>query len=185
MAAAPQVAAPAGKTVDMANRPGELVDGFVALYEAHYARLVRVLVAGGASSEDAEDVAQEAFARTLARWRRVRRGTNPAGYVYTVAFRLARRRRAVVLVLDDGSGALSSALEAPGPGEGDVAALASTRSDLMASIAAMPTGRRACALLCLVADLAPRDAGRALGIAESTVRKQLERARAELRAGRR
>ncbi|MDA8290572.1 MAG: sigma-70 family RNA polymerase sigma factor [Actinomycetota bacterium] len=165
----------------IATGAGELAGDFVAVYEAHYARLVRVIALGGATGDEAEDVAQEAFARALAHWRRVRRGPNPAGYVYTVAFRLARRRRAVTLVLDDGSGAVSTALEQPGRDEGDVADLASSRSDLMNAIDAMPTGRRACALLCLVADLAPREAGRALGIAESTVRKQVERARAELR----
>jgi hypothetical protein len=37
-------------------------------------------------------LAQEALARTLVRWRRVRRGTNPAGYVYCVSFRLLARR---------------------------------------------------------------------------------------------
>jgi len=186
--------------VEIATGPAELSGDFVAVYEAHYARLVRVLALGGASPHDAQDLAQEAFARTLAHWRRVRRGSNPAGYVYTVAFRLARRRRTVSLVLDDGrrgrgdggdgdrvdggggGGAVAAALERPRGDAGDVAELAAVRSDLMTAILAMPTGRRACALLCLVADMAPRDAGRALGIAESTVRKQLERARAELRS---
>ncbi|MCA1692656.1 MAG: hypothetical protein LC733_10840 [Actinobacteria bacterium] len=49
------------------------------------------MVLTGARRDDAEDVAQEAFARTLSRWRRVRTGSNPPGYVYRVAFRLLRR----------------------------------------------------------------------------------------------
>src|SRR5205823_3740447 len=49
-------------------------------------------VAGTIDRAAAEDIAQEAFARTLGHWRRVRQGTNPAGYVYRVAFRLLRRR---------------------------------------------------------------------------------------------
>ncbi|HVC25078.1 MAG TPA: sigma-70 family RNA polymerase sigma factor [Acidimicrobiales bacterium] len=172
----------AGHTGGIATGPAQLHDDFVTLYEIHYPRVVRALELGGASRPDAEDVAQEAFARTLSHWRRVRRGTNPAGYLFTVAFRLARRRRAVTLVLDDGGGAVAGALAAPSGLAGDMAGLAVARADLATALRAMPSGRRACAVLCIVAGASPRDAGRALGIAESTVRKQLERARVELRS---
>ncbi len=64
---------------------------FVDCYQAHYRRLVRALRLSGADPATAEDVAQEAFARALARWRRVSRGTNPPGYVYTTGFRLLQR----------------------------------------------------------------------------------------------
>ena len=67
-------------------------DDFVDLFTSQYSRLVGVLRISGAHGTAAEDLAQEAFARTLGHWRRVRQGSNPAGYVYRVAFRLLKRR---------------------------------------------------------------------------------------------
>jgi RNA polymerase sigma factor (sigma-70 family) len=55
--------------------------------------LVRALELAGAPRPAAEDVAQEAFARMLTHWRRVRTGSNPAGYAYRTAFRLLSRSR--------------------------------------------------------------------------------------------
>ena len=144
-------------------------EDFVASYKAHYPRLVRALELGGATRSTAEDIAQEAFARTLGHWRRVRRGTNPAGYVYRVAFRLARRSisREIQLGLDQSSA--------------DIAAEATLRVGIDAVLKAMPAARRRCAVLCLVVGMSTKDAAGALRIAESTVRKQIERARTDLR----
>ena len=50
-----------------------------------------------------------------------------------------------------------------------------------AALNAMPLARRRCAVLCLVVGISTKDAARTLRIAESTVRKQLERARIDLR----
>lgn len=146
-------------------------DDFVATYREHYPRVVRALELGGLGRAEAEDCAQEAFARTLGHWRRVRTGTNPAGYVYRVAFRLARRRLADEVPL---------AAEEAAPGD-----LSDDLTDKMAAeavIAAMPPRRRACVVLCLVVGATTREAASALRIAEGTVRKQLERGRADLRA---
>ena len=137
------------------------------MYRQHYPRLVRSLRLAGIGGE-AEDVAQEAFARTLVHWWRVRRGTNPAGYAYRVAFRLAfRRRRREVAVLADGS--------VP-----DAVAAATLRVDVERRLAAMPAGRRRCAVLVLLVGLEPAEVARALRIAPSTVRKQVSLARADL-----
>jgi len=135
---------------------------------------VRALELSGADRSRAEDVAQEAFARTLPHWRRVRTGTNPPGYVYRVAFRLARRAGHLEVPTPDGTLSVEAAA-------GDVAAEAALGVDLAKAVDAMPRGRRAVALLCMLAGLSTKDAAKSLGIAESTVRKQLERARAELR----
>jgi DNA-directed RNA polymerase specialized sigma24 family protein len=67
-----------GQTVVIEDdRKSDVADDFVTVYEAHYPRLVRALQIGGLDRPSAEDVAQEAFARTLGHWRRVRLGTNP------------------------------------------------------------------------------------------------------------
>src|ERR1700722_16110940 len=79
------------------DAPGGVAEGdlvttdFVDCYQTHYRRLVRALRLSGADPSTAEDVAQEAFARAFVRWRWVRRGANPPGYVYTAGFRLLQR----------------------------------------------------------------------------------------------
>jgi RNA polymerase sigma factor (sigma-70 family) len=166
-----------GETADIGPtlHGGEAADDFVLLYESTYPRVVRALEYAGSNRSTAEDLAQEAFARTLGHWRRVRRGTNPAGYVYRVAFRLARRQ-------DEGGRRGVATADVAGPASPDIAVVTTLRLSASAVIECMPPARRSCALLCLVAELSPKEAGRALGIAESTVRKQLERAREDLRA---
>jgi RNA polymerase sigma factor (sigma-70 family) len=141
---------------------------FVEMYERHYPRLVRALELSGAGRPEAEDIAQEAFARTLGHWRRVRTGSNPPGYAYTVAFRLARKRIPPTVLLGD---------ELPVP---DVAGEAVANVAVAEALAKMPARRRTCAVLCLIGGLSPAEAGQALGIEASTVRKQLEHARAAL-----
>lgn len=143
---------------------------FVECYRTHYPRLLRALQLSGADRATAEDLAQEAFGRAFARWRRVCRGPNPPGYVYTTAFRLWQRRRR---------------RKAPTP---DIAAPASAESTALTAVAvedalaSMPPRRRACAVMCLVVGLPVRDAAAALGIADGTVRKHLEEARRDIHA---
>jgi RNA polymerase sigma-70 factor (ECF subfamily) len=148
--------------------PDDATSQFVAMYQLHYPRLVRSLEISGANRAEAEDLAQEAFARTLNHWRRVRGGTNPPGYAYRIAFRLVRKRAPLTAVLED---------DLPTP---DVAAEAVANVTVAAALEAMPPRRRLCAVLCLLGGLTPAEAGEALGIEASTVRKQLEHVRAEL-----
>ncbi|MHB1986937.1 MAG: hypothetical protein ACYCSF_02970 [Acidimicrobiales bacterium] len=42
-----------------------MADDFAVVFGAHYSRVVRALELGGLDHPSAEDVAQEAFARTL------------------------------------------------------------------------------------------------------------------------
>jgi RNA polymerase sigma factor (sigma-70 family) len=145
-------------------------DEFVELYRAHYPRLVAALVLAGADRPRAEDLGQEAFARTYRQWARVRTGTNPTGYVYTVAFRLLRRRcRAWNDSFDHHDRVVS--------GHEDVTI---DSLSVAATIEAMPPRRRACATLCFYLGFTATDAGRMLGVEASTVRVQLHRARVDL-----
>lgn len=159
---------------DRASDPrGHIAEGilsttdFVDCYQFHYPRVIRALRLSGADPATAEDVAQEAFARALAKWRRVRRGSNPPGYVYTAAFRLLARSRR-----------LPPAVAPPPVPTTEPAA--TTKVAVEAALAAMPEKRRACAVLCLVVGVPTHDAAEALGIADGTVRKHLEAARADL-----
>lgn len=144
---------------------------FAALYERQFPRLVRALQLAGSAAE-AEDLAQEAFARTLLHWWRVRHGANPAGYVFRVAFRLERRRTGHERFARGGDPAGVAAADDYGE--------ATVRADLERALSRMPSARRRCAVLALLADLPPAEIARALRIAPSTVRKQVSLARADL-----
>lgn len=153
---------------DQLLRPEGVDEDFAATYTVHYPRLVRALELGGVDRPGAEDIAQEAFARALGRWRWVRRGANPAGYVYRSAFRLSWRSSA------------HKRLFAEAHSTPDIATEATLLVGIEAALAKMPLARRRCAVLCLVVGMSTRDAAGALHIAESTVRKQIERARTDL-----
>lgn len=141
------------------------------MFAGNYPRVVRAIELTGVDHASAEDIAGEAFARTLAHWWRVRRGSNPAGYVFTTAFRLARRsaakRREVPLE------------ESSQPAADQVGGIA-TRLAVEEALSQMPPRRRACAVACFVVGLSTKEAASALGIAEGTVRKQLGLAREAL-----
>jgi RNA polymerase sigma factor (sigma-70 family) len=147
-------------------------DDFAEMFASHYRRVIRAIELSGLDHTTAEDVAQEAFARTLGHWRRVRTGTNPPGYVFRTAFRLARRqyRRLSDVPIDVDQLATI-----------DVAEGVPLRLDVEAALAGMPPRRRACAVACFVVGLSTAEAAKSLGIAEGTVRKQLEHARRTLR----
>ena len=156
---------------------------FVDCYRTHYRRLIRALQLSGATSATAEDIAQEAFARALVHWRRVRRGSNPPGYVYTTGFRLLQRaqRRAAPLAA---APTTPVALPTPPPASqaDPTGSAATTVVALEGALAAMPPRRRACAVMCLIVGIPVADAARTLGIAPGTVRKHIEEARHDLRA---
>jgi RNA polymerase sigma-70 factor (ECF subfamily) len=150
---------------------------FVECYLVHYRRLVRALRLGGADPGTAEELAQEAFARALPRWRRISQGVNPAGYVYTTGFRLLQRslRRSSRWDIGDPP-------EVAEPGD-PPDRVATTAVAVEAALALMPPKRRACAVMCLIVGLSVREAGEALHIADGTVRKHLEEARRDLQFG--
>ena len=158
---------------------------FVDCYRTHYRRLIRALQLSGATTATAEDITQEAFARALVHWRRIRRGPNPPGYVYTTAFRLLQRaqRRAAPLAA---SPTTPVALPAPPPVSSTQAdptgSAATTVLAIEGALASMPPRRRACAVLCLIVGIPVADAAGTLGIAPGTVRKHIEEARHDLRA---
>ena len=143
-------------------------EDFTDLFREQYPRLIRALRLAGADQWQAEDIAQETFARTLGHWRRVRGGSNPAGYLYRTAFRLLRRRGLVPVVDDE------DRVDVSGVGPADAAAFG---VDLERVLAAMPPRRRACVILCWLLEAPTSEAADALGIADGTVRKHLEVAR--------
>jgi len=150
---------------------GVVTEDFAELFRVHYPRLIRALQLAGVRPSEAEDIAQESFARVLRRWRQVRSGTNPPGYLFRIAFRLVRRRGLLP------TSPLDEQLPSTSPPTDEQAAV---KADVDRALAVMPPRRRACVVLCWMSGLTSVDAAEALGIAAGTVRKQLELARQQL-----
>jgi RNA polymerase sigma-70 factor (ECF subfamily) len=130
---------------------------FPAVYRA-----VRLFCGDGALAEEAT---QEAFARALARWKRI--GSQPwaAGWVTTTALNVARRslRRRP-----------AAPTEAPPDRDRDA------ELDLLAEIRRLPARQLEAVALHYLLDLPVADAAAAMDCEPGTVKKHLARARATL-----
>lgn len=149
---------------------------YEAFFRSTYADTVRHLVRRGTDAEAAADCAQEAYVRAYARWWRIRRYDDPAGWVRRVATNLAidlRRRneratRALPALAANGTHV------APPPTEpGAFEALS----------AGLPAQQRRVVELCYGEDLTTEQAAGRLGITAGAVRFHLTKARARLRPG--
>jgi RNA polymerase sigma-70 factor, ECF subfamily len=67
-------------------------EGFRSMYEAEFPNVFRAVALVCGNRATAEDATQEAFARALARWRRLRDAPWAAGWVTTTAINVARRQ---------------------------------------------------------------------------------------------
>lgn len=140
-------------------------------YRAQWARLVAALTWSLPPGEEAEDVAQEAFARAYERWSRVRVHARPDAWLFLTAYRLRRSlwRRAVVR-------------------NRHLPDQRMTSDDLFEGISAralldtLPPRHRAAILLRHHYGLSTRETARVLGCAEGTVKSALSRARQAVRA---
>ena len=69
------------------------MNDFDQFFREHYARVLGSLRLAGGDVSEAEDAAQEAFAKAMLRWKSVSVMERPATWVYVVAIRELRRRR--------------------------------------------------------------------------------------------
>jgi RNA polymerase sigma-70 factor (sigma-E family) len=122
---------------------------------------------------DAQDVVHDALIRVGRAWWRVRRKDNPEKYVRTAILRQYlnqhRRRRDIPMATTPESAA-------------DDPALAEIDADLPGMLAGLPPRMRAVLVLRYVDQLTDSEAAEVLGCTPGTVRSQLSRARAKLRA---
>ena len=159
-------------TLDIWNRTsteGTPAD-FDATFRAHYWPMVRALTVACGDREVAADAVQDAFTRAYARWRRIARYDDPAGWIRHVAlnrirdhFRKAERGRRAVEKLSS-----RTPTEVPGPEPtGDVTALLDPLS---------PQQRSAAALF-YVEQCSVREIAHAMGLTEGAVKYHLHAAR--------
>ena len=149
-------------------------DDFTSFYEASYSRVATLVAAMVGDQQQAEDIAQEAFARALIRWKRVGTYDAPEAWVRRVAQRL---------VIDAGRRAqhavrISALLAAAQRGHAEPDPLTSTA--LSIALMRLPLHQRQVLVLYYLADLPVDEIARDVGIPAATVRTRLAAARHRL-----
>jgi RNA polymerase sigma-70 factor (ECF subfamily) len=158
------------------TRDGEMLGQpptFEWFFDAERDRLFRALCVITGSRTEAEDIAQDAFVKVLERWDRVSRMDDPAGYLHRTAMNLFRNRyrRAAV--------ALRAPLR-PAPVH-DVYEAVERRDAIDRALASLTPRQRAALVLTEILRYPAGEAGRMLGVKESTVRALVFQARSTIR----
>jgi RNA polymerase sigma-70 factor (sigma-E family) len=123
----------------------------------------------------AEDIAQTALARAYVAWRRVSRADDPDAYLRRILVNASNRRFRRRRVTEEPGDLPDVAVEGP-------ADLVDERSALLAALRQLPPRQRAVVVLRYWNDLTDAQIAAALGCSPGTVRSQLSRALARLRA---
>jgi RNA polymerase sigma factor (sigma-70 family) len=165
------VTTPSTPRVVEPDRSGQSADSFCTDLAG---RLVGSLQLFCGNRETAEDVAQEALARTIERWERVRVMASPEAWTYRVAFNIARSQARRRLVERRAVHRLAARRSAMVP---DTAAAIAIRD----AVAALPPRQRAAIIARFYAGLSVDDASQALDCAPGTVKSLVFKALANLR----
>jgi RNA polymerase sigma factor (sigma-70 family) len=146
---------------------------FEDFFEAERARLLRALYLLTGNAQEAEEVLQDSFMAVWERWDRVSTMDDPTGYLFRTALnrhrsgvRRATRAARRTIGLADG---------------GDLFAAADERDALARALATLSPRRREAIVLTELMGYGSAEAGRAMGIADATVRRLTQDARAQLR----
>jgi RNA polymerase sigma-70 factor, ECF subfamily len=158
------------------GRASEVPDSFGEFYVANYGKVAGIITALLGNRAEGEDVAQEAFARALARWQAISGYDLPEAWVRRVALRLAvdsarRVRRASRL-----AARVAADPGAPQPDPFDP--LPSTW--LTGALLRVPLRQREVLVLHYLADLPVEAIARDRGISAGTVKTRLAAARRRL-----
>lgn len=149
--------------------------GFEHWYALHHGRLLTALALLAGDVELARDVTAEAFSRALERWDRVGAMENPAGWTYTVALNLLRRRRRRH-VLE--ARKLRRLVDWPAITEGR----SDVEIDVIRAVLALPERARAAVFLRYYAGMTEPEVAEAMGVAPGTAAATLSAARRRLAA---
>jgi RNA polymerase sigma-70 factor (ECF subfamily) len=146
---------------------------FEAFYSVEFDRVVRAVYVIVGDRDEAVDITQEAFARTWASWDRIRRKDLPVVFVLATARNLSKSHiRRLVRQRRLNDQVVNRDLVEP-----EDAAVLTVR----AALAQLPEQQRWAVVLCDLADIGSPEAASVMGIAPSTVRVHLARARDRLR----
>lgn len=145
--------------------------GFAAWYTGEHPRLLASLVFIAGDLESARDATDEAFARALAQWNRVKAMASPAGWTYRVALNLVKRRhrRAALERRLLGHERPDHAPQIPEPAV-----------ELWDAVRRLPERQRTAVVLRYLGDLPELEVASAMGVTRGTVASTLASARANL-----
>jgi RNA polymerase sigma-70 factor, ECF subfamily len=162
-----------------ADGPAARYAEFVEFYQGCYSRIVTLAAVLLGDQHEAQDVAQEAFARALGRWPRLRTFDVPEAWVRKVAFRLAvdasRRIRRQRMLSQRLAGTLPRDSEVAGPPGQQL-----QYSEVAAALAGLPMNLREVIVLHYVADLPVEQIARECGTSSGTVKSRLVAGRRRL-----
>src|SRR5579863_4547310 len=156
--------------------------GFAEFYHESYPRIVTLVSVLLGDQHEAQDVAQEAFARALGRWPRLRKYDVPEAWVRKVAFRLAvdtgrqTRRRRLLPARLAGAGPGGVPPDTANPAD----QLGLGFSGLATALAGLPMAQRQVIVLHYVADLPVEQISRDFDIPLGTVKSRLVAGRRRL-----
>ena len=160
------VADPVGRLAVVRTQEEE----FTAFYTAHYPELAGYCWSLTRDRELAHDLTQEAFARMVARWRRI---DDPRSYLYRVATNLVRRawrqRQDDRSVIDAVAESARESTFHPGPDAGAIG--------IRDAVERLPGKLRDVVMLHYFADLSVDAVATAVGRPSGTVKRQLSEAR--------
>jgi RNA polymerase sigma factor (sigma-70 family) len=151
----------------------ERLPDFAEFFGFEYPRLLRAMVLLTGSRVEAEDLVQEALARTFERWERVRTMESPAGYAYQAAVNLNRSRLRRLRV--------RARLGTPTAVEPDATSDSEARDEVLAILASLSREQREALVLVEWLGFSTEEAGGLLGIDSASVRGRLHRARVAIR----
>lgn len=146
---------------------------FVQLYQAEHDKVFRATWAFCGDREVTEDATQEAFARALERWPRLREQPWVTGWVTSTALNAARRlqrHRRWLHWVETATVKAAMGVDAAGAVE------------LWQVVRALPRRQREAVTLHYLADLPVAEVARLMGCREGTVKAHLAHARKALRA---
>jgi RNA polymerase sigma-70 factor (ECF subfamily) len=146
-------------------------ESFEAFFDEHYESVFRGLSVAFREPLLAEEATQEAFTRAYARWERVSGMERPAGWVYVVALRVARRRRRYLF----GDPSIR-----PASAERDLAVEVVDRVTMQAAIERLPNRQRVALVLRYYGGLPLGEIATAMGCALGTVKSTLHAAHLRL-----
>lgn len=158
-----------------AEAEAERVETFEEFFHANYERLLRAMYLATGDRHEAEDLAQDAMARVLERWDRVREAEDPVGYVFRVAL---NRRRSLLRRLT------VAARRMPPPERAastEPTATVDERDAIRRALHELPRGQREALVLCDWLGMTDVQAGNVLRVSAGAVRTRLHRARAAMR----
>ena len=155
------------------ERPPSTAESFAAFFEANYEVLLRAMYLITSDRYEAEDLAQEAFAKAYERWEQIGVLENPAGYLYRAALNSYRSRLRRIATAARRSFDVRAS---------DPISDSDERDSLRRALAQLPREQREAVVLIEWLGMSSEEAGHLLGAKANAVRVRLNRANAALRS---